>query len=305
MLPLTRHSPVRHHSFRELLNILGEDVQQSPEFHVHYNLQLYSENPFPYPFRSNNTAITLVLQGKMRVRINLEEYIAGPDDVIIFSSQFIIHILEVLEPVKIIGLVFTDEFALKNVMNYEDINTFRFFSVKDKPIFPLSTSSREKVWMILESMYRLNTAEGEQCYYKEEKNFHYFNLLALEVMEVYRSEIEKIDLKTSRKKEIIHAFLGLLSTHVMQQRTVQFYADKLFITPGHLSKLLKEASGYTARDVIDDAVILEARNLLMDSSLSLAQIAENLNFSDQSFFGKFFRKKMNITPKGFRNRYRY
>lgn len=301
---MSRNSPVRHHSLREILDILGEDVQQGAEFHVHYNTQLYSENPFPYPFRSNNTAVTLVVQGKMRIKINLEEFIAGPDDVIIFSSQFIIHILEVLEPIRVIGLVFTDEYALKNILNYEDINMLRFFSVNEKPVLPLSSSSRSKVCVMLESMYNLNTMNGEESYYREEKTFHYFNLMALEIIEVYRNEIEKIDLRTSRKKEIIHAFLQLLSNHITQERSVQFYADKLFITPGHLSKLLKEASGNTARDVIEDAVILEARNLLLDSSLSLAQIAEKLNFSDQSFFGKFFRKKMKITPKGFRDRYR-
>lgn len=300
---MSRNSPIRHHSLREILNILGEDVQKGAEFHVHYNTQLYSENLFPYPFRSNHIAVILVLQGKIRIKINLEEFVAGPGNVIIFSPQFIIHFLELIEPVRMIGLVFTEEFALKNMLNYEDVNTLRFFSVNEMPVLLLPSSSRSKVSLILEFMYELNTLNSEESYYQEEKIFHYFNLLALEIIEIYRNEIEKVDLRTSRKKEIIHDFLQLLSNHITQERSVQFYADKLFITPGHLSKLLKEAAGITARDVIEDAVILEARNLLMDSSLSLAQIAEKLHFSDQSFFGKFFRKKMKITPKGFRDRY--
>nr|WP_262916446.1 helix-turn-helix domain-containing protein [Flavobacterium pectinovorum] len=123
-------------------------------------------------------------------------------------------------------------------------------------------------------------------------------------MDIYRDQVNKVDLRTNRKKEIIKDFLSLLSIHVRDKRNVQFYADKLFITPGHLSKLLKEVSGNTSREVIEEAVVMEARNMLVDSSLSLAEIAEKLNFSDPSFFGKFFKKKMKITPKAFRDKYK-
>lgn len=246
----------------------------------------------------------MLLEGQFKIKINLETYIAGPGDLIIVSNQFIVDIREIIKPVKTISLIFTEEYARKHTLNFEDINVIRYFSLNELPVLSLTEPKRAMAFYLLEMMYKLNHPRGEHGRYREQKTLHYFNLLALEVIEAYRSEIEKVDIKTSRRKEIIHAFLNLLSVHVKQERRVQFYADKLFITAGHLSKLLKEASGSTARDVIEEAVIMEARNLLKEPSLSLAQIAERLNFSDQSFFGKFFKKKMSVTPKTFRDKHK-
>nr|WP_262909503.1 helix-turn-helix domain-containing protein [Flavobacterium chungbukense] len=111
-------------------------------------------------------------------------------------------------------------------------------------------------------------------------------------MDIYRDQASKVNLRTNRKKEIIKDFLSLLSIHVRDKRNVQFYADKLFITPGHLSKLLKEVSGNTSRGVIEEAVVMEARNMLVDSSLSLAEIAEKLNFSVLKLVVKLYKKYM-------------
>jgi len=301
---LAKRSNVRQHNLREILNILGEDVDHSTQFHVHYSPELVSENPFPYPFRGNNNGLIMILQGKLKIQINLEIFTASADDIVFFSSHLTVHILEVLEPIKTIGLVFTEEYALTNIISFKDINILRFFSSNEMPVLSLGGSKKETVLYLLESMYFLNSVDEDDNYYRKEKTFHYFNLLGLELLESYRADIQKVDIKTSRKKDIIQSFLSLLSLHVIRERTVKFYADKLYITSGHLSKLLKEASGTTARDIIEDAVVMEARNLLLDTSLPLSQIAEKLNFSDQSFFGKFFKKKMKVTPKFFRNQYK-
>ncbi|WNW02394.1 AraC family transcriptional regulator [Tenacibaculum sp. HL-MS23] len=95
-------------------------------------------------------------------------------------------------------------------------------------------------------------------------------------------------------------FLDLLNENFKSERSVQFYADVLCITSGYLSKVLKEVSGKTANQLIDEAVILEAKLLLNNPILSISEIAENLQFSDQSFFGKFFKKHTGLSPTAFR-----
>jgi AraC-like DNA-binding protein len=301
---VAKNREVKNYSLWEILHILGEETQEEAEFHIHFNKELIAENPFPYPFQSTNTAVMLMLAGKMKVQINFETFIVGPKDALILSPHSIIHIIEVIEPVQNIGVVFTDEFALRNILNYEDVRVLRFIELYDSPVLPLSESSYEVIFDLLSKMHQFNSKEELATFYKKEKMFHYFNLLALEMMDICRLEATKINLKTNRKKEVIKDFLSLLSIHVREKRSVQFYADKLFITSGHLSKLVKEASGTTSREIIEEAVVMEARNLLVDSSLSLAEIAEKLNFSDPSFFGKFFKKKMKITPKSFRDKYK-
>jgi len=299
-----RYTEIRNYSLRDIINMLGEEAAHGTEFHVHYNKEVIEGNPFPFPFRSCNTAVLLMLEGRIKVQIDLQTYIVGPMDTMVLSSQSMIHILEIIEPVQNIGCVFTDEFAMTNMLNYEDIRLFRLTELNQTPILSLTEDQYSIIFDIMTKMYTLNLSQSEHNLYKKAKIFHYFNLLALEMMEMHRSGVNQANLKTNRKKEIIHEFLSLLSIHVRNNRNVKFYADKLFITAGHLSKLTKEVTGNTSREIIEEAVVMEARNLLMETSHSLAEIAEILHFSDQSFFGKFFKKKMKITPKSFRDKYK-
>ncbi|MCI9845526.1 AraC family transcriptional regulator [Flavobacterium pectinovorum] len=301
---MAKSSRVQNYSLWDILHILGEEISTGAEFHIHFNKEPIVESPFPYPFQSTNTGILLMISGKMKVQVNFETFIVSPNDILIISPHSIINFLEVIEPVQNIGIVFTEEFALRNILNYQDVRLLRFIELQDTPVLSLSESNFLIVFDLLKKMHKFNVGEDGFTYYKDEKIFHYFNLVALEIMDIYRDQVNKVDLRTNRKKEIIKDFLSLLSIHVRDKRNVQFYADKLFITPGHLSKLLKEVSGNTSREVIEEAVVMEARNMLVDSSLSLAEIAEKLNFSDPSFFGKFFKKKMKITPKAFRDKYK-
>ena len=104
----------------------------------------------------------------------------------------------------------------------------------------------------------------------------------------------------SRKEELFEQFLQLLFEHCKEQHVVTFYAEKLFITPQYLSLILKELTGKSANKWIDDALIVEAKILLKAPQATVQQVADMLHFSDQSTFGKFFKKHMGISPMEYR-----
>jgi AraC-like DNA-binding protein len=80
-----------------------------------------------------------------------------------------------------------------------------------------------------------------------------------------------------------------------------FYADKLCLTPKYLSKLIKQASGKSAPEWIDNFVILEAKNLLKYTNLAIKEIVFQLHFPNQSVFYKFFKAHTGMTPSEYRN----
>ena len=84
------------------------------------------------------------------------------------------------------------------------------------------------------------------------------------------------------------------------ERSVKFYADQLCLTPKHLSGVVKEVSGKTVGEWIDELVILEAKALLNSSSMNIQEIADRLNFANQSFFGKYFKHYTGMSPKEYR-----
>lgn len=96
-------------------------------------------------------------------------------------------------------------------------------------------------------------------------------------------------------------FLMLAQKYFKQERFLDFYAQKLEVTPKHLSRTLKSQTGYTAVEWIERFVILEAKVLLKSSNLNIQQISDELNFPSQSFFGKYFKKLTGMSPKEFRN----
>ena len=104
----------------------------------------------------------------------------------------------------------------------------------------------------------------------------------------------------SRKEELFEQFLQLLFEHCKEQHVVTFYAERLFITQQYLSLILKELTGKSANKWIDDALIVEAKILLKAPQATVQQVADILHFSDQSTFGKFFKKHMGISPMEYR-----
>lgn len=104
----------------------------------------------------------------------------------------------------------------------------------------------------------------------------------------------------SRKEYIFERFYQSLLQSYQSERSVKFYADQLCLTPKHLSGVIKEVSGKTVGEWIDELVILEAKALLNSSSMNIQEIADRLNFANQSFFGKYFKHYTGVSPKEYR-----
>ena len=90
--------------------------------------------------------------------------------------------------------------------------------------------------------------------------------------------------------------MKLVHVHYTRERGVRFYADKLCISPKYLSLLVKETTGKSAANWIDDFVLMEAKNLLRYSGKNVQQVAYALNFTNQSSFGKFFKHLTGQSP---------
>lgn len=107
----------------------------------------------------------------------------------------------------------------------------------------------------------------------------------------------------TQKDRIIISFVHLLHEHCKTEHSVTFYARQLCITPEYLSKILKHFSGRTVTKWIDDALLREAQILIRNKTLTIQQISDALNFSDQSAFGKFFKKHIGMSPVEYRKQY--
>jgi AraC-like DNA-binding protein len=112
--------------------------------------------------------------------------------------------------------------------------------------------------------------------------------------------IQSSDRKQSRAEVIFSQFIDLVENNFREEKRVSWYAKQLCITPKYLSESVKQVSRRTPNEWIDNYVILEARVMLKDSALSIKEIAQQLHFPNQSFFGKFFKEHVGMSPSKYR-----
>lgn len=95
----------------------------------------------------------------------------------------------------------------------------------------------------------------------------------------------------------------LIDQHFKMHLPISFYAEKLHTTTQQLNKLSKSYLGKTVTDLLRERLIAEAKRLLVYSHLSVSEIAYELNFSDNSYFNRFFKRSEKLTPEQFRRRF--
>lgn len=102
--------------------------------------------------------------------------------------------------------------------------------------------------------------------------------------------------RRSRRTAYVRQFMQLVQKHHRRERAVAFYAERLYISPKYLSLVVKESTGRSAGQWIDDMVVMEAKNLLRFSGKNVQQVAYELNFPNQSAFGKYFKHLTGLSP---------
>lgn len=105
---------------------------------------------------------------------------------------------------------------------------------------------------------------------------------------------------STRAQELFDNFMTLLQTYHEKERTLQFYADKMYLTPKYISGMIKKYSGKAALEWINDYVVLEAKMMLKYTGMSVQEISYALNFPTQSAFGKYFKQQTGLSPKLYR-----
>lgn len=128
-----------------------------------------------------------------------------------------------------------------------------------------------------------------------------FNVLKL-IIEELPYEQCTVTRDLSHKKEVYEIFLHYLYRSFRKERQIRFYADKLNVSPAYLSRLVKEISGSTVNDHVTSLVYKEICNLLKQTDWTMGEIADRLNFSDQSALTNFFKQRAGMTPLAYRNK---
>ena len=262
-------------------------------------------NPLMHPCRFDGFLMIYCISGHVRMSINLNEFDFKAGSVFLNVPGNLLKLSEYVnsekEDQRYIVVAMTKEFVTGLRMDINKVFN-DCLSMLGNPSIELTEeqqklignhislmcdivktdviNSREAINSILLSLFYLVTGIGSQ------RN---------------RNVGEEVKNSSSRSKVIFEQFIKLVSEYHLKERNVGFYADKLCLTPKYLSKLIKTATGRSAPDWIDAYVILEAKNLLKYSNVTIKEVVYRLNFPNQSVFYKFFKARTGMTPSEYRN----
>lgn len=124
--------------------------------------------------------------------------------------------------------------------------------------------------------------------------YQYCEIFAMRISE--RKETVKIN----RQESYFRQFIAELSEHYTERQSVTYYAEKLCISSRYLTTIVRKISGLSVTDWMNKYILMEAKYLLKYSDMSIQEIAYRLSFPDQSFFGKYFKQHIGMSPSAYR-----
>lgn len=187
-----------------------------------------------------------------------------------------------------------DKDLFKNLLLRSDyLTSFSFFSgLIGDAVFQVEESKFKILVEILERM-RLQANDKD---FVSVSLLYLFHLLEKQKGAVVGEEVSVYN------HTLLRNFLNLIESNYRSLRLPKDYASLLYITPNHLNALCKELLGQSAGELIRNRIVLEAKRLLVIRDFSVSEIAYELNFNDNSYFTKFFKKIEGITPEEFRKK---
>ena len=253
----------------------------------------------------NKCGIFYCQRGSVEVSLEGCHYHIKPGDVYIYMASTLVHLLHKSEDAEGI-MVEVDFYYILPIVN-KVINVESQLFMRKNPCVSFSGEQCAHFEYLLNNLWdRIN---AEDCQ-KENVQYQHLKLeliksmgqtICYEILNMYFTNQPLQPLQQGKKDVVFQNFMLSLFRFYRKERDVSFYARMQHITPRYFSAIIKEKTGDSALQWIVRMVITEAKQLLEESDLSIKEIADQLNFPTQSFFGKYFKQYVGVSPKEYRN----
>ena len=251
------------------------------------------------PTRLNYILMALCRRGKAQYSIDTRQQEVKPGDLLFISERHIIDNFTASSDFECLCILVSTPFYHGFVQNVRNVSSLLLFSMNN-PVVQLTPHEIQ----VYSNYYRTIRE-------KMSEDTHHYRIEVVKALllamfydmsgVIYR--VEQSSSKGHTRADVIFAeFIQLLEQNFRVERRVSWYAKQMGITPKYLSEIIKQISKRTPNEWIDNYVVLEIRVMLKNSSKSIKQITEELNFPNQSFLGKYFKEHVGVSPSEYRKK---
>jgi AraC-like DNA-binding protein len=248
-------------------------------------------------FRIDFYAFCICLAGNIELEIDNNTYNLNQNGFLISAPSTIIKFKKVSKDFRMKLLFFSKDFLLKNIANPFIIDKMNLFRYGSYNILEADIQQAVPLYAFLDYLKIKTSIKGK--FTEEIIRTIIFNLL-LEIAEIVSLEGGDSKENKKKKKELFLKFDELVKENILLYKDVGFYAKQLCISDKYLIEVVKKATGKTPHQIIDEALLKEAYVMLGNPGYSITQIADLLQFSSVSAFGRFFKKYASISPTEYR-----
>jgi AraC-like DNA-binding protein/quercetin dioxygenase-like cupin family protein len=261
-------------------------------FHIDRTTYLVQPEDKTEPQKSAHFNVILLLSGEYTQYIDFEKYtVTAPAMVMLSPDEIHRHTGDSLS--EIVNISFSGDFLMAD--GAAPSGLICWCCVFEQPVIALTDAQLKE----LMSFARLMLREFENPQPLSEviirSQLKSMMAAAARLPQLNISEIQA----DTMQNRIVRQFSELSDVHFKDKTQVTHYADMMFVTPGHLNDTIKSALGKTAKQIIDEKRIIEAKRLLFWGEHTIKEIAWQLNFEDDGYFNRFFKKHTGNTPATF------
>jgi len=252
-----------------------------------------------YPHRHNFYEVLYVTGGTGTHFIDFNAYPIVPNT-FYFISPGQVHYWNTIEPLEGEILIFMEDFLLLAPADNMVLDEFSFFHrVEGSPILQLDEFDHLQVM----SLFRAIAKESKTFEFRSASVLRaYLHILLVQIQRICAIQEEKAgNGKDEIAKNLTRQFKKLIIKQVVTGHSVQDYADQLSVSVNHLNKTVRATIGSTPGQLIRKEIILEAKRLFQHTDLTATEIGFRLAFHDPSYFGRYFKREVGVTPGQFRH----
>ena len=247
--------------------------------------------------RLENFSLLFVNQGSARIELDFQTYDIHANYYIALAAEQFFQWLETSPDFTVSYLTFTRDILLEIITPFPP--SFFAFIKQYAVSLPMPKDEEKRIYRLLQIVQDLYTEKEHTFRLPMLKNC--LQNFLMDIYDKTKAQFLHRDAQnTTRQEELLEKFIALVFQHSSSHRDVQFYADQLCITTRYLSSIIQKLTGHTPKEIIDDRCIQEIKMRLRTTNDSMQEIAFQLNFPDQSFFSRYFKKHTGITPAEYR-----
>lgn len=245
-------------------------------------------------YREKGILLSYCMEGSNELKVDNQTEMFSVGSLLTVFPQRLFSIPTTENKGKYLCVLF-DLDSIKNLIlptNYQFLN-----ELVRHPIIHLNEGD-QKVFIDYYQLLLANRSTDASVFYPDAMKYLLYSLIA-HINRFY--EQDEVKLKPSSKKETtVFRLYNLVHQHYLAERTVQFYADQLKLTPKYLTTLVRRQTGKTVSSIINELVLTQAQSYLIATDKPIYTIAEELHFLDATSFCRYFKKSTSLSPLAYR-----